>query len=404
MSRAGSAVTIDDLRELARRRLPRMVFDFVDGGAEDELTLLRNRQAFSELTFRPRVLVDVSERPQHVTVLGQRLETPVLLGPTGLMRMVHHDGERAAALAAAEVGTVSVTSSGSSVSLEDVAAAVPSPQWFQLYPWGDRSTIEYLIGRAKQAGFAVMVVTVDVPVLGARERDLRNGLTVPPKVGFRNGWDVLSHPRWLAGLATHPKVSFANFEGITETSGGTSGLAAHTFSLLNPGHAWADLEWMVGAWGGPVALKGVMTAADARRAVDAGCQAVVVSNHGGRQADSLTASLHALEEVVAEVGEVVEVLLDGGVRRGSDVVKALALGARACLVGRPWVYGLAAGGTSGVVRALRILWTEIDRTMALIGRPGVQSLDRSAVSWQTYSLDDRHGQTPSAKRLPSLGP
>ncbi len=295
-------------------------------------------------------------------------------------------------------------SSGSSVSLEDVAAAVPSPQWFQLYPWGDRSTIEYLIGRAKQAGFAVMVVTVDVPVLGARERDLRNGLTVPPKVGFRTGWDVLSHPRWLAGLTTHPRVSFANFEGITETSGGTSGLAAHTFSLLNPRHTWADLEWMVGAWGGPVALKGVMTAADARRAVDTGCQAVVVSNHGGRQADSLTASLHALEEVVAEVGEDVEVLLDGGVRRGSDVVKALALGARACLVGRPWVYGLAAGGTSGVVRALRILGTEIDRTMALIGRPGVQSLDRSAVSWQTYSLDDRHGQTRPAKRSPSLGP
>lgn len=378
-TRLRSAVTVADLREAARRRLPRMVFDFVDGGAEDEVTLRENEAAFGRLALRPRVLVDVSSRPQAVTVLGRRLEMPVVLGPTGLVRMVADEGELAAALAAQQFGTVSVTSSGSSVAFEDIAARVDQPQWFQLYPWGDRATVEALIGRAKDCGYEAMVVTVDVPVVGAREKDLRNGLTVPPRVNVRTGWDLLSHPRWLAGLLTHPRPTFANFTGLVPDVRGTSGLAAYTNGLLNPAHTWRDLDWMIASWGGPVLLKGVMTAEDARRAVDAGCQGVAVSNHGGRQADSVPAALDVLGEVVAEVGGEADVLLDGGVRRGSDVVKALALGARACLVGRPWVYGLAAGGTAGVLRLLEILRDEIDRTLALIGRPGVSTLDRSAV-------------------------
>ncbi|MFC4945034.1 alpha-hydroxy acid oxidase [Pseudonocardia sp. GCM10023141] len=377
--RRRTAISVADLRAAARRRLPRMVFDFVDGGAEDEQTLRDNEQAFRRWTLRPRVLVDVSERPQEVTVLGRRLAIPVVLGPTGLMRMVGHEGELAAAAAAHRFGTVSVTSSGSSVSLEDVATSVPSPQWFQLYPWGDRAMVDALIDRARDSGYEAMVVTVDVPVVGAREKDLRNGLTVPPAVSLRTGWDLLRHPAWLVGLLTHPKPTYANFTGLMPDARGTSGLAAHTTGLLNPAHTWHDLERMVRRFDGPVMLKGVMTGEDARRAVDVGCRAVAVSNHGGRQADSVPAALDVLSEVVAEVAAEVDVLLDGGVRRGSDVVKALALGARACLVGRPWVYGLAAGGTAGVERTLEILRDEIDRTLALIGRPGVASLDASAI-------------------------
>jgi isopentenyl diphosphate isomerase/L-lactate dehydrogenase-like FMN-dependent dehydrogenase len=370
---------VADLRERARRRLPRMVFDFVDGGAEDEATVRENRRAFADVAFRPRVLVDVSDRPQAVRVLGQDLAMPVILGPTGLARMVDPAGEAAAAVAAERFGTVSVVSSGSSVSFEDVAAAVSAPQWFQLYPWGDRRTIEALIGRAQDCGYRAMVVTVDVPVVGAREKDLRNGLTVPPRVDARTGWDVLSHPAWLARLATSPKVTFANFTGLVPAARGTSGLATATQGLLNPGHTWADLEWMVRRWRGPVLLKGVLTAEDAQRAVELGCAGVVVSNHGGRQADCLPGALDVLAEVVDAVGDRVDVLLDGGVRRGTDVVKALALGARACMTGRPWLYGLAAGGPAGVERVLGVLREEIDRTLALIGRPGVAALDRSAV-------------------------
>jgi len=374
------AVTIDDIRAAARRRLPRMVFDFVDGGAEDEFTVRENRRAFSDLVFRPNVLVDVRSRPQAVTVLGRRLDMPVIMGPTGLMRMVGRSGETAAAAAAERFGTVSVISAGSSVSLEEVAGAVREPQWFQLYPWGDRATISNLIARAKDVGFGAMVVTVDVPVVGAREKDLRNGLTVPPAVNLRTGWDVLSHPHWLAELLTGPKVTFANFTGLMPEQRSTSGLAAATNGLLNPGHTWADLEWMIAQWDGPTLLKGVMTAEDARRAMEAGCHGVAVSNHGGRQADSLPAGLDVLEEVVAAVGGKIDVLLDGGVRRGTDVVKALALGARACMMGRPWAYGLGAAGPAGVVRVLQILHEEIDRTLALIGRPGVGALDRSALA------------------------
>jgi isopentenyl diphosphate isomerase/L-lactate dehydrogenase-like FMN-dependent dehydrogenase len=341
------------------------------------------------------VLVDVAERPQAVTVLGRELALPVVLGPTGLMRMVAHEGERAAAVAAERAGTVSVTSSGSSVSFEDVAASVARPQWFQLYPWGDRRSIGSLIGRARDCGYEAMVVTVDVPVTGAREKDLRNGLTVPPRVNARTGWDLVRHPRWLAGLVAHPRPTFANFTAMAPASRGTSGLAAYTNGLLNPGHTWRDLEWMIGRFDGPVMLKGVMTAEDARRAVEVGCGAIAVSNHGGRQADAVPAAVEVLPEVVAEVGAEADVLLDGGVRRGADVVKALALGAKACLVGRPWVYGLAAGGTAGVERALEILRDEIDRTLALIGRPGVACVDASAVCTRPSA-----GWTASA--VPSL--
>lgn len=258
-----------------------MVFDFVDGGAGGEVTLRENRRVFDDVAFRPRVLLDVAERPQGVRVLGQDLATPVILGPTGLARMLSPEGETAAAVAAQRFGTVSVVSSGASVSLEAVATAAGA-QWFQLYPWGDRSAIEALIGRARGSGNRVMVVTVDVPVVGNRERDLRNGLTVPPRIDAGAALDVLRHPRWLAGLLLGPSVTFANV-AAGPRGRSTCGLAAATQALLNPGHPWDDLEGMIALWDGPVLLKGVMTGEDARRAVDLGCAGVAVSNHGGRQ-------------------------------------------------------------------------------------------------------------------------
>jgi len=369
-------ITIEDLRSHARRRLPRMVFEFVDGGAEDESTIRANRRGFEDLAFRPRVLVDVSRRSQEVTVLGRRLSTPVLLAPTGLSRVAGRDGELAAARAAATCGTLSVVSTAASVSLEDVAAAAPEPQWFQLYPWGDRAVTTRLIERARRLGYTAMVVTADVPVIGGRERDLRNGMTVPPRVSPRTGYDVARHPRWLAELLTGPRITFANLVGLfPHLSHSASSLARQSLELLNAAHTWDDLTWMKETWGGPTLLKGVMCAEDAALAVEHGCDAVIVSNHGGRQCDCLPATIDVLPEVVAAVGDRAEVLLDGGIRRGSDVVKALALGAKACLVGRPWLYGLAAGGETGVVQALEMLRAEIDRTLALVGRPGIGDLD-----------------------------
>jgi len=357
-----------------------MVFEFIDGGAEDESTIRENRRGFNDLAFRPRILVDVSRRSQEVTVLGQHLSMPLLLAPTGLSRVAGRDGERAAARAAAACGTVSVVSTAASVSLEDVAAATPQPQWFQLYPWGDRTVIAALIERARRLGYTAMVVTADVPVVGGRERDLRTGMTVPPRVSPRTAYDVLRHPRWVSELLTGPRITFANLTDLYPHLGRSAGsLAKQSMRLLNAAHTWEDLAWMKDTWGGPTVLKGVMCGEDAALAVDHGCDAVIVSNHGGRQCDHLPATIDVLAEVVGAVGGRAQVLLDGGVRRGSDVVKALALGADACLVGRPWLYGLATGGEAGVVQALEMLRTEIDRTLALVGRPGVGDLDPSVL-------------------------
>lgn len=252
LGRCRTAATVWDIREDARRRLPRIVFDFIDGGAEDEFTVRENRRAFSDVALRPRVLVDVTSRSQRVRVLGQDLDLPVILGPAGLARLTGRAGEAAAAIAADRQGTVSVISSGSSVSFEEVAASVAGPQWFQLYPWGARHTIETVIDRAKRCGYQAMVVTVDVPVVGSRDRDRRNGLTIPPAINPRTAWDVLSHPRWLSGFLTGPKVTFANFADLLPRQRTTSGLAAATQDLLNPGQTWADLEWMCTRWNGPV--------------------------------------------------------------------------------------------------------------------------------------------------------
>ncbi|MDP9460700.1 MAG: alpha-hydroxy-acid oxidizing protein [Actinomycetota bacterium] len=375
---------VDDVRDLARRRLPRAVLDFVEGGAEDEVTIARNRQALQDLTFVPRALTDVSSRSQGTTLLGTAVSSPVVLAPVGLAALAHPDGELAAARAASSMGVISTLSSSSAWGLEDVARSCDGPQWFQLYVWRDRDLTRRIVERARAAGFRALCLTVDVPVSARRQRDIRNGFTVPPRPRLRQAGDLVRHAGWFRRLAVSElaghKLTMGNFTAVDLGIRDRLRMLDVVNELFDPGVGWADLNWLKDVWGGPLVVKGVMTGADARRSVNAGADAVWVSNHGGRQLDGLRGSAEALPEVVAEVGGQAEVYLDGGIRRGSDVVKALALGARACMIGRPWMYGLAAGGRAGVEVVLRLFRTEIDVTLALLGRPTLESLDRGAVS------------------------
>jgi (S)-mandelate dehydrogenase len=373
-----------EARRAARRRIPKAVFDYIDGGADDEFTVAENRRAFQDLAFAPRVLAHVAQRRLDVEVLGQRLAFPVLTAPTGLSRVAGRGGEVAAARAAAAAGTVSILSGTTSLPIEAVAASVKEPQWFQLYLYRDRETSLDRIALAKRLGFRVLVVTVDAPVSGNRERDVRNGLSVPVRVRPRMALETMLRPRWLAGYLTGPPLIGHHDKDASpgRRHGGVAGgerLTSFVSGLFNPDMGWEDLGWIREAWGGPLVLKGVMCGEDAALAVAAGCDGVIVSNHGGRQLDSVPATIDMLPEVLEAVGGKAEVLIDGGVRRGSDVVKALALGAKACLIGRPWLYGLAAGGEAGVTRVLRTFAEEIDRTLALVGVSDCSSLDPSVL-------------------------
>jgi isopentenyl diphosphate isomerase/L-lactate dehydrogenase-like FMN-dependent dehydrogenase len=374
-----------ELRRAARRSLPKAVFDYIDGAADDEFTLAENRRAFQDLAFAPRVLARVGERRLDVEVLGQRLALPVLTAPTGLSRVAGRGGEVAAARGAAAAGTISILSGATSMPIEQVAASVAEPQWFQLYMYRDRQTSLDRIALAKRLRFRVLVVTVDAPVSGNRERDVRNGLSVPVRVRPRTALDAMLRPRWLAGYLTGPPLISHHDQGAArgpQRRGSVTGgerLTSFVQGLFNSDIGWDDLQWIREAWGGPVVLKGVMCGEDAIRAVAAGCEGVIVSNHGGRQLDGVPATIDMLPEIVDAVDGRAEVLLDGGVRRGSDVVKALALGAKACLIGRPWLYGLATGGQAGVTRVLRTFAAEIDRTLALVGVHDCASLDSSVL-------------------------
>lgn len=371
------AINIEDLRRLAQKRLPRSVFGFLDGGAEAEETLAANRAAFQALTFRPRHAVSFPQCEMRTRVLGFDLSLPALLAPVGCSRVLHHDGECGVAKAAGAAGTAYILSAASGHRLEDVKAASSGPLWYQLYLLGGREVSEQVIERAAQVGFSALVLTIDTAVAGMRERDFRNGLielaghSIMAKIPLLP--QLLARPRWLArflldgGAPTLPNV-------IVPGKG--------PMPLLDVGAAlaravvtWEDFHWIRKVWRGPIVVKGVLTSQDAQRAVDHGAAAVVVSNHGGRQLDGAPASLQVLPEVIDAVGGQVEVLVDGGIRRGSDIVKALCLGARAVLIGRAYAYGLAAAGTAGVTRAIEILRADIERTLRLLGCPSVAALD-----------------------------
>jgi L-lactate dehydrogenase (cytochrome) len=374
-------VNIGDLRRLAECRLPRAVFDYIDGGADAEVTLRENCRVFDDVILRPRNAVAIPECDLHVTVLGRRLELPFLLAPVGSSRMFYPRGEEAAARAAGAAGTAYILSTLSGCRLEDVKAASSGPVWYQLYLVGGRDVASAAIARARAAGYSALAVTIDTAVSGLRERDARNGTKerlgarVAAKLPFLP--QFLVRPRWLAGfLRDGGLMSFPN---VVLPGQGPMPYADVAAALEQSTVAWADLAWIRDVWKGPIVIKGVLTGDDARRAVDEGAEAIVVSNHGGRQLDGVSATLRALPEVVGAANGRTEVLLDGGIRRGSDIVKALSLGARAVLCGRAYAYGLGAGGEAGVARAIRILRADLVRTLKLLGCASVGALDRSYV-------------------------
>lgn len=381
-------VGIEDLRRAARRRVPRAVFDYLDGGADGEVTLGENVRVFEDVTFRPRHAVAFPACDLCTRVLGFELDLPFLLAPVGYSRLMHAGGEAAAARAAGNAGTAYILSTISGHRLEDVKAGSSGPVLFQLYLMGGRAAAEAVIERARAAGFGALVVTVDTPVSGNRERDHRNGMrelisgTLLEKTRFLP--DVLTRPGWL--------VSFLRDGGLQPLPNvvlpgrGPMPLVDVSAALADAAVTWADLRWIRACWQGPIVIKGILTGDDARRAVDEGAAAISVSNHGGRQLDCVPASLRALPEVVAAIDGQVEVWMDGGIRRGADIVKALCLGASAVLCGRAYAYGLASFGEAGVERAIEILRADLDRTLRLLGCPAVAALDRSYVnvpkSWE----------------------
>ena len=377
-------VNIADLRTLARRRLPRVVFDYVDGGAEDEITLRENRRAFEDITFRPRQAVAMSHCDLRTRVLGCELSLPALLAPVGYTRVIHAGGEVAAARAAGQAGTAYVLSTISGYPLEDVRAASVGPVFYQLYIMGGREVAEGALDRARNAGYAGLFVTIDTAVAGMRERDFRNGMkellgpSLLEKIRFSP--QVLAHPGWLASFLLDGGVR--PLPNVVVPGRGPMPLIDVGAALALSTITWEDLRWIRDAWRGPIIIKGVLTGEDARRAMDEGASAVVVSNHGGRQLDGVQATLRALPEIVSAVNGQIEVLMDGGIRRGADIVKALCLGARAVLCGRAYAYGLAAAGEAGVARSLEILRADLERTLRLLGCPSVEALDRSYISCQ----------------------
>ena len=374
-------VNIADLRLSARRRLPRVVFDYLDGGAEGEFTLRENCNAFEEVTFRPRHAVAVPKCELRTRVLGCDLSFPVVLAPVGYSRLMHPEGEVAAARAAGMAGTAYTLSTISGHRLEDVKSASSGPVFYQLYLMGGRAAAEAAIHRARSAGFSALVVTIDTVVAGMRERDFRNGMKELlgdkplAKLPFLS--QFLARPGWLASFLLDGGVP--KLPNIVVPGQGPLPLIDVGSALSSAAVTWEDLRWIREAWSGPVVIKGVLTADDARRALDEGASAIVVSNHGGRQLDGVPASLRVLPEIVAAVNGRAEVLMDGGVRRGSDIVKAVCLGARAVLIGRAYAYGLAAAGQAGVARALEILRTDVERTLKLLGCASIDALDGSYV-------------------------
>jgi|SRR5579884_3471601 L-lactate dehydrogenase (cytochrome) len=375
------AVNIEDLRRMARRRLPKVVFDYLDGGAEGEITLRENCCAFEDVIFRPRQAVATPHCDLRTRVLNSEISFPAILAPVGYSRVMHPGGEVAAAAAAGAAGTIYTLSTISGHKLEDVRNATNGPAWYQLYLVGGREVAEPALERAKKAGYSALVVTIDTPVAGMRERDIRNGMkellgnSVFPKLPYLRQFPF--HPSWLLGFLLDGGLPV--LENVVLPGKGPMPLMDVGAALAQAMVTWEDLRWLREIWPGPIIVKGVLTGDDARHAIDAGAAAVVVSNHGGRQLDGVSATLRALPEVVAAARGQAEVLMDGGVRRGADIVKALCLGAKAVLIGRAYAYGLAAAGKGGVARALAILREDVERTLKLLGCTSVSALNSSYI-------------------------
>jgi L-lactate dehydrogenase (cytochrome) len=368
---------IEDLRQLSKKRVARAIFEYVDGGSYAECTLRANRTDLELLTLRQRVGIDVDKRSTRATMLGQEVAMPVALAPVGLTGLNWADGEILAARAAQRFGVPFTLSTMSICSIEDVAGAVDKPFWFQLYVMRDRGFAASLIERAKAAGCSALVLTLDLQVQGQRHRDLKNGLTVPPRLTLATALDVMTKPAWALNVLRGRRKSFGNLEGRIPDAKSLTTLSQWIAGQFDPALSWKDVEWVKRLWGGKLVLKGILDAEDAKLAAQSGVDAIVVSNHGGRQLDGALSTIRALPEVVDTVGDRLEVWFDGGIRSGQDVLKALALGARATLIGRAFAYGLGAMGEAGVTRALEIIQSELDVTMALCGLRSVREANRS---------------------------
>ena len=373
-ARVRAAATVSDLRRMARTRVPRAVFDYVDGGAEAELSMRRARQALARVEWRPRILRDVASTDPGTRILGRPAAMPLALGPTGFTRMMHYQGEFAVGAAAAAAGLPYALSTMGTVTPEQLAAAEPGlDRWFQLYLWRDREASKRLLDRAAASGFRTLVLTVDTPVAGQRLRDVRNGLSIPPTLSVRTFLDMSRHPRWWANLLTTEPLTFASLSSTDGT------VAAAVDRVFDPSASFADLDWLRGSWDGPILIKGIQTTADAQQCLAAGADGVIVSNHGGRQLDRAPVALEMLGEIRSALGPGATVLVDGGFYRGSDIAAAVALGADAVLIGRAYLYGLMAGGRPGVERVLQILREEFERTCKLLGVGDVAGLRGTAV-------------------------
>ena len=376
-------VTVDDFRRVAKRRLPRGVFDYIDGGAEDERTLRGNASSFSRLEWRPRVLRDVSDLDTSTTILGQPLSMPLILAPTGYTRIADSQGELAVARAAERAGVPYALSTMGTRSIEEVAAVNAGNKWFQVYTWRDRGLVKELVQRAAAAGYTALWLTVDTAVLGRRERDVRRGFSLPPKIGLGTLIDGAIHPGWTWDFLRNDPIMFANLANSSVPDGSKPvALAEKVATQFDQALSWDDIDWLRSFWDGPIALKGVQTVADAKQAVASGVDAIGLSNHGGRQLDDAPRPIELVEPVRQEVQDQATIICDGGVRRGADIVKALALGADAVSIGRPYLYALAAAGEAGVDQMLSFMREGLERTMALNGCRTIADIDREIVAWR----------------------
>ena len=368
---------IEDFRRLAMRRVPRMFYDYADSGSWTESTYRSNEEDLSHLKFRQRVAVNIEHRNLRTTMAGEHVTMPVALAPTGLTGMQHADGEILAARAAERFGVPFTLSTMSICSIEDIAAHTHKPFWFQLYVMRDRDFMERLIDRARAANCSALVLTLDLQVLGQRHKDIRNGLTAPPKPTLANVLNLMTKPRWCMNMLRTRRRSFGNIVGHARNVTDVSSLSSWTAEQFDPTLSWQDIEWIRKRWGGRLILKGIMDSEDARIAAASGADAIIVSNHGGRQLDGAPSSISALPRVVHAVGNQVEVWLDGGIRSGQDVLRAVALGARGTMIGRAFLYALGAMGEAGVRRCLEIIAKELDLSMAFCGHTDIQKVDRS---------------------------